>query len=538
MSDGPSKSDIMQVFKRLRSVAANKSCFDCGSNNPTWASITYGIFICIDCSGIHRSLGVHLTFIRSTNLDTNWTWQQLRQMQLGGNGKASTFFRGQNCNTKDTQQKYNSRCAQLYREKLHQMAAQAMRLHGTKLHIDTGAESHEDGAASEKQEDFFASHEQFPSSQVQDEEIMKPVSEPIKNGTPPVDDGAAPDVSVALAGDTKAAPRKSTIGGRKPAAKKPGGLGGKKGLGATKVTKNFSEIERDAEMADSIAGTKREQAKAEAALSEEAAAAQLANMRLAYQDITVQQEKQKDRLAKIDPKKAEQMERLGMGFSSGAGLGGLQSHSLRMGEIVQEEPGNAKKAQFGGGSTKDKFCDDFEIVEKDEVTSGWSRGGSRLDEICAPSNSNKSAWEQDLNENVAKSAKKPSAWDNDFDTKPKRSPAPASTGPAGEEAVKKFGNAKSISSDMFFDGDGSETRDANLSRFQGSASISSDMYFNRDTSSSSGGMLKSASSYSMQTPDMEDVKESVRQGVSKLGGRLSGMASGVMNQIQRVKQAN
>merc|ERR1719228_2781386 len=202
---------------------------------------------------------------------------------------------------------------------------------------------------------------------------------------------------------------KSTIGGRKPAAKKPGGLGGKKGLGATKVTKNFSEIERDAEMADSIAGSKREEAKAEAVLSEEAAAAQLANMRLAYQDITVQQEKQKDRLAKIDPKKAEQMERLGMGFSSGAGLGGLQSHSLRMGEIV----------------------------EKDEVTSGWSRGGSRLDEICAPSNSNKSAWEQDLNENVAKSAKKPSAWDNDFDTKPKRTPAPVSTGgPAGEEAVK------------------------------------------------------------------------------------------------------
>ena len=62
-------------------------------------------------------------------------------------------------------------------------------------------------------------------------------------------------------------------------------------------------------------------------------------------------------------------------------------------------------------------------------------------------------------------------------------------------------------------------------------------------------MPRSASSYSVQTPDMEDVKESVRQvikktsldnhfdlhhlqGVSKLGGRLSGMASGVMSSIQ------
>ena len=58
---------------------------------------------------------------------------------------------------------------------------------------------------------------------------------------------------MAVAGEVKvAAPRKSTIGAKKP-AKKPGGLGGKKGLGATKVTKDFSEIERNAEMADNIA---------------------------------------------------------------------------------------------------------------------------------------------------------------------------------------------------------------------------------------------------------------------------------------------
>ncbi len=53
---------------------SNALCADCGKENPEWASINFGTIICIDCSGFHRALGVHISKVRSLLLDK---WDEL-----------------------------------------------------------------------------------------------------------------------------------------------------------------------------------------------------------------------------------------------------------------------------------------------------------------------------------------------------------------------------------------------------------------------------------------------------------------------------
>lgn len=62
----------IKILEALLKQVDNRECADCHSKTPRWASITFGCFVCLRCSGQHRNLQVHIAKIKSVNLDK---WQ-------------------------------------------------------------------------------------------------------------------------------------------------------------------------------------------------------------------------------------------------------------------------------------------------------------------------------------------------------------------------------------------------------------------------------------------------------------------------------
>uniref|UniRef100_A0AAX7UHJ6 ADP-ribosylation factor GTPase-activating protein 2 n=1 Tax=Astatotilapia calliptera TaxID=8154 RepID=A0AAX7UHJ6_ASTCA len=413
MATEPNKTEILTIFKRLRSVPTNKVCFDCAAKNPSWASIPYGVFLCIDCSGIHRSLGVHLSFIRSTELDSNWNWFQLRCMQVGGNANATAFFRQHGCSTNDTNAKYNSRAAQMYREKIRQLANAALSKYGTD--VSTPA------ASDKKETDFFDEHTQvcfcFWTHFNHVFLLMQ--------------------------------------------------LGAKKGLGAQKVSnKSFSEVEKQAQVAEKL----REEQAVEA--QKQAEESIVASMRLAYKELEIDRKMEEKKLQNLQGKKKEQAERLGMGFGNRSAV----SHSVmsEMQVIEQETPVGAKSSSrsklemfdepgFTSGPPKYK---DNPFTVGDSFGSRWDTEGGTA--------SFTTSWaleKDDPKEEVTISSIQPTG-----ERLPSRRKADVSASVSeSSEARQKFANAKAISSDMFFGRESSAEYDAKtrLESMSGSTSISS-----------------------------------------------------------------
>jgi hypothetical protein len=90
-SNGTEKVNYSWRAQEIKSQPENQTCCDCCCKETAWASTTFGCFLCINCSGVHRSLGTHVSKVKSVTLD-DWSLSEIRAMELWGNKKVNEVY--------------------------------------------------------------------------------------------------------------------------------------------------------------------------------------------------------------------------------------------------------------------------------------------------------------------------------------------------------------------------------------------------------------------------------------------------------------
>lgn len=442
---------------------------------------------------------------------------------MGGNATAVAFFNQHGCTSSAANAKYNSRAAQLYREKIKTLATQATRRHGTELWLDSQAPL-SPTSPDEKHLDFFSLHTQTLPDNLNMAKVSLSSSTTEQPQTAEGDNNGnseeGPSVEM-LSISPKANAEVSLLLKKKPAASKKSLASKKGGLGAQKVSsKSFSEVEKMAQAADKLREKEEGVSAAATVKTDESIAPSL---RLAYKDLEQQRKLEEKKLSQLEGKKKEQAERLGMGLGIRSGI--THSVTSEMQIIQQESPLGTKTKK------KQRYVDD-----DDDDATFTSRGLSQFEDASDTSDRFSSRWD-DSSEGRGwlKESKKPEP--DFFITAPvsarderstSRRKADTASGVDTGDALKKFGDAKAISSDMYFGKQDNSEYDARtrLERLSANSAISSADLFEDEKK-------QSASSYRLtnvlpSAPDMSQLK----QGVRSVAGKLSVMASGVVNTIQ------
>ncbi|VUZ49022.1 unnamed protein product [Hymenolepis diminuta] len=90
-SDKAQQERLQMIIAELLKDEENKYCADCDAKGPRWASWNLGVLLCIRCAGIHRGLGVHISKVKSLNLDS-WEPQQVAMLKAVGNRRARQLY--------------------------------------------------------------------------------------------------------------------------------------------------------------------------------------------------------------------------------------------------------------------------------------------------------------------------------------------------------------------------------------------------------------------------------------------------------------